>query len=82
MTGPAPDDIPAACDDPSLDPHFPRTGPCGFCGLDARHRLLDSAAGAISAGDDPEVAGQEFGISGEGVAALLAWMEKWPGAWR
>ena len=72
--------------DPLLDATWPHHGPCGICavpGLGARHRVIDSIAGWISA--DPDVTdgdmAAEFGVSAEAVAVVRGWMVRWPGAW-
>ena len=71
--------------DPSLDEWFPRLGPCGLCGtpgLDQRHRVIDAIAGQLGAGEDPEVVAVEMDRTGEAVAAVAAWAQRWPGAWQ
>jgi hypothetical protein len=75
--------------DPALDALWPHHGPCLLCGVEglgARHRVIDAIAGWLAAVDDPadavdELAG-EYNRSPEAVKAVIAWMEKWPGAWR
>lgn len=74
----------AAGADPALDAHFARLGPCGICGtpgLDQRHRVVDAIAGGLAAGEDPETAAEEYGVSPEAVEVIALWMVRWPGAW-
>jgi hypothetical protein len=72
----------AAHADPALDALFPKVGRCGFCGLfDQRHRVIDSMAGMLAAGEDPEVVAEEFGRTPEAVQAVQEWAKRWPGAW-
>lgn len=74
----------AAHSDPALDEFFPHHGPCLLCcvpGLGARHRVIDGIAGMLEAGEDPDVTADEHGVSREAVDAVMAWSQRWVGAW-
>lgn len=74
----------AAHADPVLDEWFPARGPCGFCGapgLDARHRVIDSAASLLESGDDEATVADELDLDPGAVAVVARWMSKWEGAW-
>jgi hypothetical protein len=76
----------AAHHDPALDA-FPGFGPvsqCGLCGtpgLPQRHRVVDAIAGGLAAGEDEDVAAEEYGCSREAVDVVKEWMTRWRGAW-
>jgi len=76
----------AAHADPALGEFFPPGSPtCGLCGtpgLPQRHRVVDAIAGSLAAGEFPEDAAEEYGVSEEAVHAVAWWMTRWPGAWR
>lgn len=76
----------AAHADPFLDAFFrPGSRTCGMCGtpgLPQRHRAVDAIAGSLAAGEVPEVAAEEYGVSEEAVHAVAEWMTRWPGAWK
>jgi hypothetical protein len=57
----------------TIDRYFKFRGRCGVCGgPDARHRVIDSIAERLAAGEYPDVIAQEFGVPVEGVHAVLA----------
>jgi hypothetical protein len=62
--------------DELVDLHWPRRGPCLICGVrgeDARHRVMDSVAENVRAGDHPEAVADTYGVSLTAVAvAVLA----------
>jgi hypothetical protein len=75
----------AAHADPALDAYFPRAGFCGICGVPglwSRHRVVDSIAGHLAAGECEGDVAEEMGVSLDAVMAVEAWARKWPGAWR
>ena len=80
----------AAHADPALDEWFVQSGPCGLCGapgldggvLGARHRVIDAIAGALAAGESPEVAAWDYNLPAGAITAVQQWMGKWPGGWR
>lgn len=56
-----------------IDRHIPRRGQCGICGvpgMDARHRILDSIAGQVAAGDPIEAVAEDYDYPAEVVAAV------------
>lgn len=75
----------AAHADPALDAFFKMRNPCGVCGvpgLPQRHRVVDSIAGALEAGECEQEVMEELGVSLDQVMAVTAWAAKYPGAWR
>lgn len=71
--------------DPLLGELFPPRGPCWVCGasgLDARHRVIDSVAGQLEAGEDPAVVADELELTAEQVGAVAEWSQRWPRAWQ
>lgn len=63
-----------------LDVFFPSTGPCAFCGderVGARHRVMDSIAGAIHTGDPVQTVAKDFGVSDEAALFALGFEEGW-----
>jgi hypothetical protein len=76
----------AAHADPALDayPELGPVSPCGLCGsgLPQRHRMVDAIAGRLAAGEGEEDVAADYLFSLEVVAAIRAWMVRWPGAWR
>lgn len=51
----------------------PPAGPCAFCGLpDRRHRLLESVAEAVRAGDSVSFTAEGYDLSEEAVEAAVA----------
>jgi len=53
----------------------PYQGPCGICGgPDARHRVADSIAEQVRAGDSPERVADDFGVD---LAAVRFLAEHW-----
>ncbi len=70
----------AAHSDPALDEAFPRhpVSICAFCGwLPQRHRVVDSVAGMLAAGDDQGTVADELGLSAKQVAAVAEWAMRW-----
>jgi hypothetical protein len=76
----------AAHHDPALDGYFfygsPTCGLCGTPGLPQRHRVVDSVAGMLAAGEDEDVIAEELDVRRQSVDVVKDWMERWPGAWR
>ena len=65
----------AALADPLLDPWFSSGHP------DWRRSVVTAMAGLLDAGEDTGTVALEYGVSAEAVAAVQAWMARWPGAW-
>ena len=59
----------------SLDDVLGAAGPCGLCGgPDQRHRVCDSIAEQLRAGEDPATLLEDFGISTlDELLVLAAW---------
>lgn len=56
-----------------LDVLGPHRGPCGLCGgPDARHRVADTIAECVAAGDSAEAMAEDFGITVNAVRAIAA----------
>lgn len=77
-------------------PRLGNCGICGTPGLDQQHRVIDAIAGWLDgAAADPQTAevladdpaaldgelAAEFGVTGEAVAVVRGWAQRWPGAW-
>jgi hypothetical protein len=58
-----------------VDEHFPQSGPCGLCGdtvLGQRHRIIDTIAELVRAGEGIEDVMADYRVSIRGVAVALA----------
>ena len=63
-----------------LDRFFPPIGPCAFCGdeiIGARHRVMDSIAESVLAGDSIEDVAQAFDASRDAVLYAVGFAEGW-----
>ena len=75
----------AAHADPALDAFFPLLCSCGVCGvpgLPQRHRVVDSIAEQLAAGEITEEISAELDVTFEAIGAVREWMQRWPGAWQ
>lgn len=59
---------------PRVAKRFPPAGPCLLCGFpDKRHRMFDSLAGMVRAGDSPDRVGRDFDVPTRVVSDVAAW---------
>ena len=58
----------------NVEKWWPRRGPCAFCeGYDQVHRVVDSIAEQVRAGEDsPEALALDYGVSVEAILAAAA----------
>lgn len=59
---------------PIVSNEFPYAGPCAFCGAtDRRHRMFDSIAGAVRAGDGAARVAKDFDVPLPVIRAIVKW---------